>query len=115
MVGYFDSYLRENMKKLNLYMVISILTLIVSTSVYSQDAKKGMSLYKACIQCHGDKGLGNPKEEAPRIAGQYDWYILSQLKAFKNGTRTNEKMMPYIKDLSVKDFSDLASYVSTLK
>ena len=103
------------MKKLNQYVAISILTLIISSSVYSQDAKKGMSLFSACIQCHGDKGLGNPKEEAPRISGQFDWYILSQLLAFKSGQRKNEKMMPYIKDLSEKDFSDLASYISSLK
>ena len=115
MIGCFYHYLRECMKKLNLYNIFLIISLIAASTVYSQDANRGKGLYKTCVQCHGDRGQGNPKEEAPRISGQFDWYIVSQLMAFKSGSRKNEKMMPYIKSLTSNDFSDLASYISSLK
>ena len=85
------------------------------TNVLAQDAAKGMNLYNTCIQCHGEKGEGNLKEEAPRIGGQFDWYILASLKSFKSGERKNLKMLPYIQKLTEQDFKDLAAYVSTLK
>ncbi|MBL7663670.1 MAG: c-type cytochrome [Bacteriovoracaceae bacterium] len=68
-----------------------------------------------CIKCHGEFGQGNPKEEAPLIAGQYDWYVLEQLNHMKAGRRNNEKMKPYLKNLDTKDFEILAQYISKLR
>ena len=48
------------------------------------DTEKGIS---ACAACHGQKGEGNLAMNAPAIAGQEDWYLLRQLKAFKSGIR----------------------------
>lgn len=80
------------------------------------DATKGQALYKACIQCHGDNGRGNPTQEAPSIAGQYDWYIVSSINQFKKGVeRKNPKMLPFIKNLSDSDIADLAAYISKMK
>ncbi|RLA62844.1 MAG: cytochrome c [Epsilonproteobacteria bacterium] len=86
------------------------LTLVLlphSFSSFAQDAKRGEKLY----QCHGKNGEGNPKEEAPRISGQFAWYIVTQIKKFLSGDRKNSKMMPYIKKLSGKDINDLAAYI----
>ncbi len=80
------------------------------------DAAKGQVLFKACIQCHGENGRGNPNEEAPSIAGQYDWYIVSSINQFKKGVeRKNPKMLPFIKNLSDSDINDLAAYISQMK
>jgi len=80
------------------------------------DAAKGKELYSACIQCHGENGRGNVEEKAPMIAGQHDWYIVSSIKAFKEGTdRQNEKMLPYINKLSDQDIDDLGAYISQMK
>ena len=95
--------------------LILSLMLLVCADVYAQNAEKGAQLYGTCIQCHGEKGLGNVKEKAPRIAGQHDWYIHTQLVNFKARKRQNEKMYPYIKNLSDQDFKDLAAFVSQLK
>jgi len=96
--------------KLNILII-----LIFSLNCFSQNIENGKKLYQKCIKCHGQDGLGVVSEKAPRIAGQHDWYISSQLKAFKNNTRQNPKMYPYIKDLTSRDYSDLAAYVSQLK
>jgi cytochrome c553 len=43
----------------------------------------------ACAGCHGPAGAGLPGQY-PRLAGQYAEYIATQLKAFKEGGRTND-------------------------
>lgn len=56
------------------------------------DATAGASAYATCLACHGPAGLGNEALKAPPIAGQSDWYLLAQLKKFKDGVRgTNPK------------------------
>lgn len=98
------------MKKLLLLCLI-----MTSTNVMSQDAQRGQTLYKACIQCHGDNGLGLKEKNAPMIAGQHDWYIESSILAFKKGVeRKNPEMLPYIKNLTGQDIKDLAAYVSKM-
>ena len=51
------------------------------------DAAKGQALYALCGTCHGVKGEGNPAMNGPRLAGQNDWYLVSQLNNFKKGLR----------------------------
>ncbi len=93
-------------------MVLSVL----SFNAQAADAAKGQELYKACIQCHGADGMGVVEQEAPKIAGQFDWYIISSIKQFKAGVeRKNPKMLPYIQGLSNSDIEDLAAYISAMK
>jgi cytochrome c553 len=83
--------------------------------VWAQDAEKGGVLYKTCVQCHGSNGQGNVEKVAPKIAGQYDWYIVASIKAFQKGIdRKNPTMLPYIKNLSETDINDLAAHISKL-
>ncbi|HET7261282.1 MAG TPA: c-type cytochrome [Casimicrobiaceae bacterium] len=44
----------------------------------------------ACAACHSPDGAGVPKNY-PRLGGQHAAYVLTQLKAFKAGTRGNDK------------------------
>ena len=89
--------------------------LLVSTFGYTQDVKLGEKIYQNCILCHGQKGEGVPDQEGPRIGGQFDWYIETQIKNFLTGKRNNPKMMPYLKGLSDKDIKDVSAYVMNLK
>lgn len=100
--------------RIDIALWISLTLASAFTTVRAQDAAKGAQLYQTCIQCHGDQGHGLPEKNAPRIAGQHDWYILSSLKQFKSGERKNPDMLPYIKGLSEQDFADLAAHVSKL-
>lgn len=96
----------------NLVLLLFILTL--NSPLMAQDVARGKELYAQCIQCHGENGEGNIEKNAPRIGGQHDWYILLSLNNFKSRERKNPDMMPFIKNLSEKDFQDLAAYVSQL-
>lgn len=56
------------------------------------DAAAGQVLYGACAACHGAQGEGNQDLNAPKLAGQGDWYLKRQLVAYKEGVRgTHEK------------------------
>lgn len=52
----------------------------------------------ACIGCHGPAGKGNPAARFPSLSGQHAAYIAVQLKAFRDGSRSNDagKMMQNI-------------------
>jgi cytochrome c553 len=80
--------------------------------------KNGYKIYHEtgeCVRCHGDQGQGNVSEEGPLLAGQYDWYVEDQITQVKNGERKNEKMKPFVANLSEKDIKDVASYIALLR
>lgn len=94
---------------------ISFLLLSLSFQIFSQDATKGASLYKQCIACHGANGEGNVSQKAPKLSGQYDWYIEKQIMDIKEGKlRKNPVMIPFVSKLSAEDMKDLAAYISQL-
>lgn len=57
------------------------------SSTLDGDPQKGQTLYHLCATCHGQQAEGNAAYQAPRLAHQHDWYLLTQLKHFKAGIR----------------------------
>jgi cytochrome c oxidase subunit 2 len=51
------------------------------------DASRGQSFYVTCGTCHGRQGEGNYALNAPRLAGQEDWYLKRQIENFRQGLR----------------------------
>lgn len=51
------------------------------------DPARGRGLYSGCAVCHGDNAEGNESLGAPALAGQNDWYLVTQLKNFLAGYR----------------------------
>ena len=49
--------------------------------------ENGKALYVTCVQCHGPKGLGVRETFGPPLVGGSDWYLLDQLKKFRQGIR----------------------------
>jgi cytochrome c553 len=87
----------------------------------------GRELYKggnlqtgvpACQGCHGPSGAGNPAAGYPQLGGQFSEYTLKQLKAFKDGSRTNddrEIMRSAIKAMTEDELVAVAQYIASLK
>ncbi len=95
------------------YLISSLL--LFSIHSFAQDAAKGAELYKQCIACHGAKGEGNVSQKAPKLSGQFEWYIEKQLVDMKGQKiRKNDVMMPFLSKLSPQDMKDLAAYISKL-
>lgn len=71
----------------------------------------------ACIACHGPKGSGNGPAMFPRIGGQHSQYIVTQLKAYKDGTRKTGNsfiMADIAKRMSLEEMQAVANYCSAL-
>ena len=71
----------------------------------------------ACQACHGPRGAGIAGSGYPQVGGQYAEYTLAQLKAFRDGTRTNddkELMRSIVKDMSDEQLAAVANYIATL-
>ena len=70
----------------NVIAYIGTLDDIPAPATLDGDVAHGAKLYALCANCHGKDGQGI-KMNAPRQAGINDWYLLSQLKNFKQGLR----------------------------
>jgi cytochrome c oxidase subunit 2 len=51
------------------------------------NAAIGSAQYAVCAACHGPDGQGISAMNAPKIAGQSDWYLKRQIMSYKNGLR----------------------------
>lgn len=72
--------------------VASLTAFKAPATLTGADTGAGAAAYGTCLACHGPDGKGNEALKAPPIAGQHDWYLVSQLKKFKAGIRgTNPK------------------------
>ncbi len=67
---------------------------LAATSSYAQmyqpgteDAAPASELFQACGFCHGDRGQGRQRLDAPAIAGLQAWYVERQLHNFDQGIR----------------------------
>lgn len=72
----------------------------------------------ACQACHGPKGAGTAGIGYPQLGGQYVEYTLAQLKAFKDGSRTNDDkklMRSIVEKMSDDDLVAVANYIASLK
>lgn len=70
----------------------------------------------ACSSCHSPNGAGMPPHY-PKLAGQHATYTISQLDAFRQGSRANDlnnSMQMSVLRLSVQEKRAVAEYISTL-
>jgi len=82
-------------------------------SLVDGDAEAGQSRSITCAACHGPEGnSANPLW--PNLAGQHAAYIVSQLKAFKDGQRVDALMTSQAMLLSDADMANLAVYYEAL-
>ena len=93
-------------------LMLSCFVLLINVSVgYAADAPAGAQI---CVACHGQNGnSSNP--EWPNLAGQKAGYLATQIKAFRDGTRSNALMAPMVASLSDADISVLADYYASQK
>ena len=82
-------------------------------AVHAGDAAAGKTKSATCAGCHGTAGISkNPLW--PNLAGQQQGYLVKQLKAFRDGSRTDPMMTPMAKPLSDEDIANLATWYNSL-
>jgi cytochrome c553 len=84
-------------------------------SAAAADLQAGKQLSQAtCAACHGVSGVGIILLY-PNLAGQKSEYLVAQLRAFRDGNRTNPIMSPMATHLSDVDIENLAAYYAALR
>jgi cytochrome c oxidase subunit 2 len=86
------------------------------------NATAGAALYAVCSSCHGAQAEGNPALNAPKLSGQADWYLVRQLKNFRQGIRGAgakevyaQQMAPFAATLpDDAAIRDVVAYIRTL-
>jgi cytochrome c oxidase subunit 2 len=107
----------------NVVAYVQTLTAPPAPATVHGDVAAGQKLYATCAACHGPQGQGNEQLNAPRLAGQQDWYLVRQLQNYKSGIRGSQpkdtfgtQMKPMAgmlaNDLAI---NDVVAYIDTLK
>jgi len=87
-------------------------------------ANDGQRLYgSTCGTCHGPNGRGVQAMNAPGLKGMSDWYLVTQLKNFKQGVRGAHPKDMYGPQMALmseilpddRAINDLVAYINTLK
>jgi cytochrome c553 len=78
------------------------------------DASVGQSKAAACGACHGMDG-NSADSQYPKLAGQNEEYIVTQLMRFKSGVRANPIMSGMAATLSPQDMHDIGAYFASQK
>jgi len=78
------------------------------------DVNAGRARAAVCTACHGPKGI-SLSPQWPNLAGQKDLYLVKQLKAFRDGSRSDPLMSPQAKPLTDSDIENIAAYYSKMK
>ena len=78
----------------------------------SGDADVGKKKSTPCAACHGANGV-SVSPDFPNLAGQYEDYLETAMRHYKNGKRKNVIMQGQVANLSAKDMSDLAAFFAS--
>ncbi len=73
------------------------------------DMNAGQAKSASCVSCHGDKG-NSMVSMFPKLAAQNEGYLVKQLKAFKEGTRSDATMGALAASLTDQDMQDIAAF-----
>lgn len=78
------------------------------------DIEAGKAKAAVCAACHGVEGKALTPNY-PHLAGQNAAYLVKQLKAFKDGSRQEPLMVPFMAPLTEADMENLAAFYASLK
>ena len=76
----------------------------------TQEALYVKSLAATCANCHGTDGRSVAGSAVPTLAGMQKDYLVTQLKAFKAGTRPSTIMQQLAKGYSDAQIEQIAGY-----
>lgn len=99
------------MKKLTL-LLAAALSLTVGAPAFA-DADAIQTAKNLCAGCHGPTGIST-NELWPNLAGQKAAYTAKQLKAYRDGTRSDPNMSGLSSTLTDEEIEELAEYYANL-
>jgi cytochrome c553 len=100
------------MKCIKSCIAVAALTLLAGPAM-AGDAAAGKAKIGTCTACHGQDGKGTTPDY-PNLAGQSEKYLVTAIKAYKDGGRNNPIMKPMVMTLSDADVENVAAYYASL-
>jgi cytochrome c553 len=96
-------------------ILLAAVAAIVTQGAAAADAAAGAKIAEAqCAACHGKDGKTPSDPTYPKIAGQYQDYLLKALNDYHIGARKNAIMGAIAKPLSKSDMQNLAAHFASL-
>jgi len=90
------------------------LAALSGTAAAAGDPSAGKAKIGTCMACHGNNGKGTTPEY-PNLCGQNEKYLVSAIKAYKDGSRNNAIMKPMAAMLADADVENVAAYYAAQK
>ena len=98
-------------------LITLFMGIFMSGSAFADgDIEAGKIKAYTCTGCHGIPGYNNayPTYKVPKIGGQNYAYLMSAMKAYKNGERDHATMENHAISLNDKDIEDISAYFASL-
>ena len=97
---------------IRIQFAMCLLSGLMATTVHAQDANRlqTRALAATCANCHGTDGRTTTGSAIPALAGMPREYMLTQFKAFKDGSRTATVMHQITKGFTEQQLESLAGY-----
>ena len=92
---------------------VRCIVLILMLGTVSAEAQSVRDDVTQCKACHGERGI-SPQKEWPNLAGQQVGYLIAQMKAFRDGDRSDPLMAGALDDLSDERLEEIAEFFNRL-
>ena len=92
---------------------VLVCVLLCGTNPAKADVAAGRAKANACAVCHGELGIST-LPNAPNLAGQPEFYLTEQMKAYRSGRRPNEIMSIIAKPLTDAEIADLSAWFASI-
>ena len=98
-------------------LALAAASLLTTGGALAADPVAGKTKFETCLGCHGNGKWVNayPTYLVPKLAGQHADYLVSALKAYRDGARTHATMHANAGSLTDEDIADIAAFLSELK
>lgn len=98
------------------WIVAVLIALLPAVSSAQGDPERGEIIAYTCSGCHGIPFYKNvyPTYSVPKLGGQNQEYLVSALKAYRDGTRQHATMQAQAATLSDQDILDVTAYFVNL-
>ncbi len=93
-------------------LAAALFGLAVQPAVAEGDADAGRRKAETCLGCHASPTAENvyPMYRVPKVGGQHAAYLISALKAYRDGLRPHPTMHANAASLSDQDIEDIAAF-----
>jgi len=93
-------------------LLVIAAALAVGAVAHAGDPAAGKEKAKICAACHGENGISQAPD-FPKLAGQYNDYLVRAMNDYKTGVRKNPIMAGQVANLKREDIADLSAYFAS--